>query len=383
MISITCPEAGAWRAWLDGERADPAVEAHLQRCSACQAEVELLRQNASHAAAALELLRVPDTLSIAGARQRLSQPRVVVAARRGWLAWPTRLSTGWRVAASGLAAAVVLSVGLAASPDGRALASQFLAQFRSQQVTPIAITPQSQAEIQRTISQLSNYGLVKAPSYVRTGRSESQNTVGSVAEASQRVGFALKTPDAASLPQGLSPTPRIQVIPADEVRFTFDAAKARAYFQATGHPEVNLPERFDGTALVVAMPPAALFQYGQGGSRAALVIGQAGELQVGVDSPRNVSLEELRDFLLGLPGIPADTAAQLRSITDWRTTLPIPVPTDKVNWKSASFGGHQGLLLDDNSGAASAAVWQADGHLYGLAGPLKATDLQRVAASLH
>jgi hypothetical protein len=294
------------------------------------------------------------------------------------------LSTGGRVAASGVAAAVVLSVGLTVSPDGRALASQFLAQFRSQQVTAIAITPQSEAEIQRTINQLSNYGLVKAPSYVRNGRNGSQNnTVGSVAEASQRVGFTLKTPDPARLPAGLSPTPRIVVIPADEVRFTFDAAKARAYFQATGHPEVNLPDRFDGTSLVVAMPAAALFQYSQGGSREALVIGQAGELQVGVDSPRNVSLEELRDFLLKLPGIPADTAAQLRSITDWRTTLPIPVPTDKVNWKPATFDGHPGLLLNDNSGAASAAVWQADGHLYGLAGPLKATDLQSVAASLH
>jgi anti-sigma factor RsiW len=386
MITTRCPDTGFWRAWLD-EAGQPEANQHLQACAACQTQVESLRRNASHAAAALDGLpaqAAPTVREVAAARARLDDDTSGWQAEpRGWFSWPGRLSAGWRIAASGIAAAVVLSVGLSVSPDGRALASQFLAQFRSQQVTPIAITPQSQAEIQRTISQLSNYGLVKAPSYVRTGRSESQNTVGSVAEASQRVGFALKTPDAASLPQGLSPTPRIQVIPADEVRFTFDAAKARAYFQATGHPEVSLPERFDGTALVVAMPPAALFQYGQGGSRAALVIGQAGELQVGVDSPRNVSLEELRDFLLGLPGIPADTAAQLRSITDWRTTLPIPVPTDKVNWKSASFGGHQGLLLDDNSGAASAAVWQADGHLYGLAGPLKATDLQRVAASLH
>jgi hypothetical protein len=294
------------------------------------------------------------------------------------------ITGGWRLAASGIAAAVVLSVGLAVSPDGRALASQFLAQFRSQQVTPIAVTPQSQAEIQRTLTQLSNYGLVKAPSYARTGRTDGQaNTVGSIAEASQRVGFALKTPDPTSLPQGLSPTPRIQVMPADEVRFTFDAAKARAYFQATGHPEVSLPDRFDGTTLVVATPAAALLQYTQSGSREALVIGQAGELQVGVESPRNVSLQELRDFLLGLPGIPADTAAQLRSISDWRTTLPIPIPTDKVNWHPQDFDGHPGLLLNDNSGAASAAVWQADGRLYGLAGSLKATELQRVAAGLH
>jgi hypothetical protein len=397
MITTTCPEAGVWRAWLDGAHTDRDLQPHLQHCAACQAGVDVLRRNASHAAMALDGLgaAVRPTLAEVGvARQRLAcHPE---EGRRGtslqvpsWRSATRSFAAlrmtraGWRVAASGVAAAVVLSVGLAVSPDGRALASQFLAQFRSQQVTAIAITPQSQAEIQRTLSQLSNYGLVKAPSYVRQGRSDSSTTVGSVAEASQRVGFALKTPDASSLPQGLSPTPRVQVIPADEVRFTFDAAKARAYFQASGHPEVNLPDRFDGTTLVVSMPAAALLQYTQSGARDALVVGQTGELQVGVESPRNVSLEELRDFLLGLPGLPADTAAQLRSITDWRNTLPIPIPTDKVHWQSASFGGHPGLLLNDNSGVASAAMWQADGHLYGLAGSLKATDLQRVAASLR
>ena len=63
-------------------------------------------------------------------------------------------------------------------------------------------------------------------------------------------------------------------------------------------------------------------------------------------------------------------------------SLPIPIPTDRVHWQTVSFGGHSGLLLNDNSGVGSAAIWQADGRLYGLAGSLKAADLQRVAAGL-
>jgi hypothetical protein len=207
------------------------------------------------------------------------------------------------------------------------------------------------------------------------------NTVGSVAEASQQVGFALKTPDPALLPAGVDRTPHIQVIPADEIRFTFDKTKAHAYFQSTGHPEVSLPDKFDGATLIVSMPAAALLQYGAPDQRSSLVVGQAGELAVGVEG--KASLDELRDFLLGLPGLPPDTAAQLRSIKNWRETLPIPIPADKVHWQTATFGGSQGLLLNDNSGALSAAIWQADGRLYGLAGSLKATDLQRVAASLR
>jgi hypothetical protein len=58
------------------------------------------------------------------------------------------------------------------------------------------------------------------------------------------------------------------------------------------------------------------------------------------------------------------------------------VPIDQVNWQSTSFKGHQGLLLNDNSGVGSAAIWYEGGHMYGLAGSLKATELKRVAETL-
>ena len=111
------------------------------------------------------------------------------------------------------------------------------------------------------------------------------------------------------------------------------------------------------------------------------MIGQAGELVV--DAEGKVGLDELRDFLLGLPGLPQTTVNQLRQIKNWNQTLPIPVPVDQVNWKSVTFKGkNQGLLLNDNSGLVSAAIWHADGHLYGLAGSIKATDLKRIADGL-
>jgi hypothetical protein len=107
---------------------------------------------------------------------------------------------------------------------------------------------------------------------------------------------------------------------------------------------------------------------------------QAGELVVDVQG--NVSLPEMRDFLLGLPGLPPVVVSQLRQIQNWNDTLPIPVPVDKVNWQSTTFTGGQGLLLNDNSGVGSAAIWHANGHLYGVAGTLKGADLKRVADSL-
>src|ERR671924_559750 len=67
----------------------------------------------------------------------------------------------------------------------------------------------------------------------------------SLAEASRRVGFQLQTPDPASLPAGFDKTPQVQVIPANEYRYTFDKSKAAAYYRAQNRPEVNLPDKFD------------------------------------------------------------------------------------------------------------------------------------------
>ena len=290
-----------------------------------------------------------------------------------------RISTPWRVAASGLAAALVVSVVVAFSPGARTAAAAFLAQFRSQEVAAIEVTPQSQADIARTLGTLNNLGTVQGTTPAAV-RGNEQRSV-SLDEASREVGFALKTPDPAALPAGLSATPRVNVTPAFQERFTFSKAKAAAFYQSAGHPEVSLPDKFDGASLVVSIPATAMLQYGNDASREALVIGQAGEIVVDVQG--NVSLDEMRDFLLGLPGLPPAAVAQLRQIRNWNDTLPIPVPVDKVHWQPASFpNGGQGLLLDDNSGVGSAAIWHQNGHLYGVAGSLKATDLKRVADSL-
>jgi len=299
----------------------------------------------------------------------------------------SRISTPWRVAASGLAAALVLTLLVTITPEGRALASGFLAQFRSQQVTAIEVTPQTQGEIMRTLNALGNLGTVKLPGSL-PGRPETavrnaaeQAKTATLAEASQAIGFKLQTPDPATLPAGLDQTPRVQIMPASQVRFTFDKAKASAYFKSTGHADVSLPDKFDGASLVVSIPSAAVLQYsGSNGARDALIIGQAGELVVDVDG--KVSLDEMRDFLLGLPGFPPTVIAQLRQIKNWNQTLPIPIPVGQVNWQTASFHGNQGLLLNDNSGVGSAAIWYESGHMYGLAGSLKATELNRIADGL-
>jgi hypothetical protein len=306
-------------------------------------------------------------------------------ARRSLLA---RFSVPWRVASGGFAAALALSLLVAFTPQGGSAAASFLAQFRSQQVSAVEITSQSQADILRSMNALSNLGTVQVPGAATSGEPQTvarqvaaESHAVTPAQAVQTVGFNLLTPDTATLPAGLNKTPTVKVSPASQVRFTFDKAKAQAYYQSTGHPEVSLPDKFNGAALSVSIPSAAILSYGSGdASKDELVVVEAGELVVDVQG--NVSLPEMRDFLLGLPGLPPTVVGQLRQIQNWNDTLPIPVPVDKVNWKSTTINNSQGLLLNDNSGVGSAAVWHANGHLYGVAGTLKANDLKRVADSL-
>src|SRR5207248_4413580 len=84
----------------------------------------------------------------------------------------TRLSTPWRVAGGAVAAALALSLLVAFTPQGASVAAAFLAQFRSQQVAAVEITPQTQADIVRTLNSLGNLGKVSAPGATGSSRPE-------------------------------------------------------------------------------------------------------------------------------------------------------------------------------------------------------------------
>ena len=391
IASRACPDIGIWRAWLDHEDEPSWLPEHLSDCAACQRLVGDLRDDTLSVGRALSALapaRLPSAAAVASARERLARREHREREPVGSRGFLSRMSTPWRIAASGLAAAVALTLVVAFTPGGGDAAASFLAQFRSQQVAPIEISPQSQSQIVRTLNALGEFGTIKTgqngqptrPEAAARVATEQARTV-SLAEAAQTVGFSIATPDPATLPAGVDKTPLVRVVAGSQVRFTFDKAKARAYFQSSGHPEVSLPDKFDGATLVVSIPSAAVLEYGERTSKHALIVGEAGELVVDVEGGK-VSLPEMRDFLLGLPGLPPTVVSQLKQIQNWNETLPIPVPVDQVHWQPATFNGNQGLLLNDNSGVASAAVWHQSGHLYGVAGSLKASDLKPIADSL-
>jgi hypothetical protein len=280
----------------------------------------------------------------------------------------------WRVAAAGIAAGLALTF-LAGTPEGRTAAAQFLAQFRSQR---FAVVTFDSVQTGQPLRELEHLGTVQGSMPLNLGQAQ---TVPTIAEASRRVGFAVKRLDPAALPTGLKAEPTIMVTPASVYRFTFDRAQARAYFDSIGRSDVAVPQKFDGASLVVSTPPAAILRYAAVDNNVGLIVAQSPEVTVGVEG--GVTLDELREYLLGLPGLPPETAQQLRAIQDWRNTVPVPVAVDKMQWQETTIAGAPGLLLADNMGVAGAAMWQRDGKVYVVAGAATTRSIQRAAESLR
>ena len=395
---MPCPDLGALRASIDDAPGTPApLHDHVRACAVCADTLAELRRNAELAAPAVALTAPATSPSAAAVdaaltrfeerRSRLaSAPAAVVPMpsaptdpiplpRRGRVA---RLGTRARGVAAGLVAALVLA-GLLVTPGGRAAAAGFLAQFRSQRFQVVSLDPAQSSQVAEVVGGLVETGVFSGD--VQLAGFGDPEVVAGLDEAARIAGFAVPAVDPAVLPGGVERTPqRVLVTRARETRLTFDRDRALTYLRDHGRPDARLPERYDGTRLVVQVPAAVVQQFAGRDGGPALLVGKAGT--VGLTTEGGASLEELREVLLGLPGLPAETVAQLRAIGDWRTTLPLPVPAGQVRSRPATVDGAEALSFADRTGRLHALLWQRGGHIWGVAGVVGSDEALDVANSL-
>ncbi|HBY44883.1 MAG TPA: hypothetical protein DEU95_09490, partial [Chloroflexi bacterium] len=108
-----------------------------------------------------------------------------------------------------------------------------------------------------------------------------------------------------------------------------------------------------------------------------LVVGQMESPQLNIPSELNVNA--LREDILRFPALPADLAAQLRAVKDWKETLIIPIPEGATS-EDVTVDGHAGLLIKSDQG--NGVIWQADGKLYAVAGQVSADQVMATAKSM-
>ena len=396
---MPCPDLGALRASLDDAPGTPAPpHDHVPGCASCADTLAELQRNAELAAPAIALTAPadpPSPAAVEDALTRFEQRRARLAAAatatapaladvpapiplpgRGPVA---RLGARARGVAAGLVAALVLT-GLLVTPGGRAAAAGFLAQFRSQRFEVVSLDPGQSSQVADVVGGLVQTGVFTGDARQLSGLGEPEVVAG-LDEAARVAGFAVSAVDPAALPAGVERTPqRVLVTRARETRLTFDRDRALAYLRGHGRPDARLPERYDGTQLVVQVPAAVVQQFAGRDGVPALLVGKAGT--VGLTTEGGASLEELREVVLGLPGLPAETVAQLRAVGDWRTTLPLPVPSDQVRSRPATVDGAEAVSFADQSGRLNALLWQRGGHIWGVAGVIDSDEALDVADSL-
>ena len=396
---MPCPDLGALRASLDDTSGTPAPpHDHVAGCASCADTLAELQRNAELAAPAIALTAPadpPSPAAVGDALTRFEQRRARLAAAatatapaladvpapiplpgRGRVA---RLGARARGVAAGLVAALVLT-GLLVTPGGRAAAAGFLAQFRSQRFEVVSLDRGQSSQVADVVGGLVQTGVFTGDALQLSGFGEPEVVAG-LDEAARVAGFAVSAVDPAALPAGVERTPqRVLVTRARETRLTFDRDRALAFLRGHGRPDARLPERYDGTQLVVQVPAAVVQQFAGRDGVPALLVGKAGT--VGLTTEGGASLEGLREVVLGLPGLPAETVAQLRAIGDWRTTLPLPVPSDQVRSRPATVDGAEAVSFADPSGRLNALLWQRGGHIWGVAGVIDSDEALDVADSL-
>lgn len=278
------------------------------------------------------------------------------------------------------AAAIVLL--LVATPL-RTFAQSFLAIFEPRQFVALPIS-RADAQRLRTLPDLSKYGTTR--DIVPQRRAEA----GDARHAALLTRMPVRVPS--FVPPGTG-MPDYRLTSRGTTAFTFSAAKAAAAAAAAGRALPPMPRGLDGSTLAATVGPIVMTIYQtpreralhrrQGRSRDDWPKLLVAQMPAPTITSNGVSAATLIDYVAAQPGVPPQVAAALHAISDPTSTLPIPVPIDRMRAEHVIVQGAPGLMVGDNTGVGAGVIWQNNGYVYGVAGTLPVQTILAVANSLH
>jgi hypothetical protein len=356
------PTDGTLRRLLD----EPAGVAdddrmHVADCAVCLADLADASEDARLAAATMDVEPAVDVdeawRHLAGALTAEDRPRPAAAA-------PGRR---WRPALrSPRIAAVAVATLLAGA--GAAAAADWLQIFRAERVAPIKVT---QADLIK-LPDLSSYGELDVT------RIPEIREVDDAAAAQARTKLAV--PQVGELPRGVSGEPTFQAGGQVIGEFTFSAEQAAAVARDSGEDLPAPPPGLDGSRFRLAAGPGLAMVWESGRGVPALVVARA---VAPTAESSGVPFATARDYLLTLPMLSDDVAAQLRRFSGDGRTLPLPVPSEDVESARADVGGTPATVLTAKDGTMAGVVWVGDGIVNVVAGSLSGDEVLSVARGLR
>lgn len=356
------PTDGTLRRLLD----EPAGVAdadreHVAGCPVCLAGLATAREDATATGAALDVEIAAD---VDAGWRRLSRALAVDGRRRA----PAAVrESRWRAA---LRRPVVAAFGAAVllTGAGAAAAADWLQIFRTEQIAPVTITQADLVEL----PDLSAYGEVEVTA------EPDVRAVADAAAAEDATG--LPVPQIGELPRGVVGEPAFQAGGQLSVEFTFSAERAAQTAAAAGETLSPPPTGLDGSRFRMVAGPGLAAVWPSTHGAPALVVARA---VAPTAYSSGVPFETARDYLLSLPGLPEDVAAQLRAFSGDGATLPLPVPAELEVSSAAEVGGAPATVLTSRDGTMAGVVWVDDGVVTAVAGSLGVDEVLTVARGLR
>lgn len=358
------PTEGVLRRLLD----EPAGVAdddrtHVADCPHCLAGLAATRADAALVDAALKTESSAD-VDVDAAWRRLSTASA--ASGRGRVAATPRASRSREVLRRPVVAAFAVAIVLGGA--GTAAANDWLQIFRTEQISPVSF---STADL-ISLPDLSAYGDV-----VVTGGDEPHEVPNAAAAAAET---GLDVPEVTTLPRGVSGQPLYQVGGEVSATFIFSAERAAQAAAEAGERLPPPPSGLDGSRLRLNAGPGLAMIWSGAADVPALIVGRA---VAPTAFSSGLPYEIVRDYLLSLPGLPDDVAAQLRTFTADGSTLPLPVPADEVTTSAAEVRGMPATVLVTRDRTLAVVLWVDDGVLSAVAGALDADEVLSIAEDLR
>lgn len=346
---------------------------HFDVCESCRNRQAAIMADAREAAALLSVSAAPIHPAQALARFQRETADVMTPARRhplGRLSHALSFRRRQLTAPIGSTAALVVLIGgMTLTPAG-SWAQSLIQIFQPTQLT---VVPVSAGEL-KTLPNLRRFGTIHLPS---TATAKAQQ-FSSLSQAETAAGTHVVAPP--SLPSSVPSSVSYAVSPGGTGSFTFSAAKAAKWAAAKHKTLPPMPARIDGSTLQLSVSPMVAAMYGSSNGIPTLAIFQTKAPRV---SSTGVTVKEIEDYVLSLPGVSPQLAQQIRSINDPTSTLPIPIPVNLASAQAVQVQGVQGQAIGDSTGVGSAVIWEKDGTIYAVGGTLPESQVLQIANSLQ
>ncbi|SNS75075.1 hypothetical protein SAMN05421812_101648 [Asanoa hainanensis] len=349
------PNDGTLRRLLDEPAgvAD-ADRAHVADCERCKAGLAAAQRDAAAASAALD---TEVTVDVDAGWQRLSTaPATRVR--------PSRPARRWR-----LRSPVVAAIGVAVVLAGAsaAAAGDWLEIFRTERIAPVTAP---EADLIK-MPELDEFGELTPIEPVEIRQ------VADAAAAAQATG--LTVPQVTDLPKGVSGQPTYHVGARASALFTYSAERAEQTARAKGHTLPPPPPGLDGSQFRLTAGPGLAAMWSEGRPTPGLVVVRA---VTPTAYSTGVPFGTARDYLLSLPILPANVAAQLKNFSAEGTTLPLFMSVEHMKSTATDVGGVPATLLTSRDRTMAAVLWLNGNVVTAVAGPLSGDEVLAVARGL-